>query len=133
MHHLRRRAMLQAMTKQKGSSTTPRTERRTFARNAKTRDRRAIVAAAPPANHVDNNALQEQNHHPAAVVPQQQLQQQEQQPTVSTTTTRSTPPTLPFEPSPANQQSVGSTMVSYALAGFGVTLGFVFVKVLFGG
>mmetsp|Transcript_14629 Transcript_14629/g.27419 ORF Transcript_14629/g.27419 Transcript_14629/m.27419 type:complete len:153 (-) Transcript_14629:379-837(-) len=42
-------------------------------------------------------------------------------------------PSLPFEPSPQNQQSIGSSMASYALAGVGVALGFTFVGLLFGG
>mmetsp|Transcript_5128 Transcript_5128/g.7703 ORF Transcript_5128/g.7703 Transcript_5128/m.7703 type:complete len:92 (+) Transcript_5128:239-514(+) len=40
---------------------------------------------------------------------------------------------LPFEPSPANQQSVGSTLASYALAGAGMAVGFTIVGALFGG
>jgi hypothetical protein len=40
---------------------------------------------------------------------------------------------LLFEPTPQNQQSIGSSMASYALAGVGVALGFTFVGVLFGG
>jgi hypothetical protein len=39
---------------------------------------------------------------------------------------------LPFEPSPQNQQSVGSSLASYALAGVGVTLGVVLVRVVLG-
>lgn len=42
------------------------------------------------------------------------------------------PPPLPFEPSAQNQQSVGSTLGSYALAGVGVTLGVVLVRVVLG-
>jgi hypothetical protein len=41
-------------------------------------------------------------------------------------------PLMPFEPSAQNQQSVGSTLGSYALAGFGFTLGLVLVRVVFG-
>ena len=40
---------------------------------------------------------------------------------------------LPFQPSVENQQSVGSTLVSYGLAGIGVSLGVTFVGALFGG
>ena len=39
---------------------------------------------------------------------------------------------LPFAPSDQNQQSVGSTLGTYALAGVGMTLGFTLVRVLFG-
>lgn len=42
-----------------------------------------------------------------------------------------TPP-VPFAPSEKNQDSVGSTLGSYVLAGVGVTLGFTLVKVVFG-
>lgn len=40
---------------------------------------------------------------------------------------------LLFEPTSQNQQSIGSSMASYAFAGVGVALGFAFVRVLFGG
>lgn len=40
---------------------------------------------------------------------------------------------LPFEPSQQNQQSVGSTLGSYAIMGAGVALGFAFIGALFGG
>lgn len=39
----------------------------------------------------------------------------------------------PFAPSQENQQSIGSTFVSYALAGAGMTLGFVLVGAVLGG
>jgi hypothetical protein len=39
---------------------------------------------------------------------------------------------VPFAPSRQNQESVGSTLGSYALAGVGMTLGFALVRVLFG-
>jgi hypothetical protein len=39
---------------------------------------------------------------------------------------------LPFQPSNQDQESLGSTMASYALAGVGVTLGFTLVRVLIG-
>jgi hypothetical protein len=39
---------------------------------------------------------------------------------------------LPFEPSLQNQQSLGSSMVSYAFAGAGMTLGFVLVGAILG-
>jgi len=39
---------------------------------------------------------------------------------------------LPFEPSAQNQQTVGSVMASYALAGVGVTLGFGLVRFFLG-
>jgi hypothetical protein len=39
---------------------------------------------------------------------------------------------LPFEPSNQNQESLGSTMASYVLAGIGVTLGFTLVRVIVG-
>ena len=42
------------------------------------------------------------------------------------------PPTLPFEPSQQNQESIGSSLASYALAGVGVTLGVVLVRVVLG-
>lgn len=38
----------------------------------------------------------------------------------------------PFAPSQENQQSIGSSFVSYALAGAGMTLGFVLVGAIFG-
>lgn len=40
---------------------------------------------------------------------------------------------LPFEPSQQNQQSVGSTLGSYAIMGAGVALGFAVVGAIFGG
>ncbi len=40
---------------------------------------------------------------------------------------------LPFQPTPQNQQSVGSTLVSYSLAGAGVAMGVTLVGALFGG
>ena len=40
---------------------------------------------------------------------------------------------MAFEPSRQNQQSIGSTLGSYALAGFGMSVGFAFVGALFGG
>lgn len=40
---------------------------------------------------------------------------------------------LPFQPSHQNQQSVGSTLASYALAGAGVAMGVTFVSAIFGG
>eukprot|EP00531_Pseudo-nitzschia_arenysensis_P003443 CAMPEP_0116131270 /NCGR_PEP_ID=MMETSP0329-20121206/8918_1 /TAXON_ID=697910 /ORGANISM="Pseudo-nitzschia arenysensis, Strain B593" /LENGTH=97 /DNA_ID=CAMNT_0003625693 /DNA_START=174 /DNA_END=467 /DNA_ORIENTATION=+ len=40
---------------------------------------------------------------------------------------------LPFQPSQQNQQSVGSTLVSYSLAGAGVAMGVTLVGALFGG
>ena len=43
-----------------------------------------------------------------------------------------TPPAAPFAPSGQNQERVGSTLGSYALAGVGMTLGFTLVKVVFG-
>jgi hypothetical protein len=41
-------------------------------------------------------------------------------------------PPPPFAPSTHNQQSVGSSLASYALAGVGVTLGVVLVRVVLG-
>ena len=41
-------------------------------------------------------------------------------------------PLLPFEPSQQNQESLGSSLVSYALAGVGVTLGVILVRVVLG-
>jgi len=38
----------------------------------------------------------------------------------------------PFAPSQSNQESIGSSLASYALAGVGVTLGVVFVRVVLG-
>ena len=40
---------------------------------------------------------------------------------------------LAFEPTQNNQQAVGSTMASYALAGAGMAVGFALVGALFGG
>jgi hypothetical protein len=40
---------------------------------------------------------------------------------------------MPFEPSPQNQQSVGSTLGSYMLMGAGVAMGFTLIGALFGG
>ena len=39
---------------------------------------------------------------------------------------------LPFEPSSQNQESLGSSLASYALAGVGVSLGFILVRVVTG-
>lgn len=39
---------------------------------------------------------------------------------------------LPFEPSSQSQESVGSSLASYALAGVGVSLGFILVRVVTG-
>ena len=39
---------------------------------------------------------------------------------------------LPFSPSYENEQSVGSSLGSYALAGAGMALGFTLVRVVFG-
>mmetsp|Transcript_20476 Transcript_20476/g.44351 ORF Transcript_20476/g.44351 Transcript_20476/m.44351 type:complete len:95 (-) Transcript_20476:53-337(-) len=39
---------------------------------------------------------------------------------------------LPFEPSQQNQESVGSSLVSYAVAGVGVALGVTLVRVIVG-
>ena len=39
---------------------------------------------------------------------------------------------LPFEPTPQNQQSVGSTLGSYVLMGAGVAIGFTIVGAIFG-
>ena len=41
-------------------------------------------------------------------------------------------PPLPFEPTHQQQESIGSSMASYALAGVGVTLGVVLVRVILG-
>ena len=49
-----------------------------------------------------------------------------------TTTQQQHPPPLPFEPSQQNQQSIGSMVGSYALAGFGMGLGVIFVRMIFG-
>ena len=43
------------------------------------------------------------------------------------------PPPMPFQPSQQNQQSVGSTLASYSLAGAGVAMGVTLVGALFGG
>jgi hypothetical protein len=40
---------------------------------------------------------------------------------------------LPFVPSAENQQSIGSSIVSYGLAGAGVAMGFALVGAIFGG
>ena len=42
------------------------------------------------------------------------------------------PPPLPFQPSQRNQESVGSTLASYMLAGVGETMGEVLVRVALG-
>ena len=42
-------------------------------------------------------------------------------------------PPMPFQPSPQNQQSVGSTLASYSLAGAGVAMGVTLVGALLGG
>jgi len=39
---------------------------------------------------------------------------------------------LPFEPNQQDQQTIGSSLGSYALAGVGVTLGFVLVGAILG-
>ena len=39
---------------------------------------------------------------------------------------------LPFEPSQQNQESLGSSLASYALAGVGVSLGVILVRAVFG-
>ena len=41
-------------------------------------------------------------------------------------------PTVPFAPSDKTQESVGSTLGTYALAGVGMTLGFTLVRVVLG-
>ena len=38
---------------------------------------------------------------------------------------------LPFEPSPQNQESIGSSLASYMLAGVGVAMGVTFVGAIF--
>ena len=40
---------------------------------------------------------------------------------------------MPFEPTQQNQQSVGSTLGSYAIMGAGVAIGFAIVGAIFGG
>jgi hypothetical protein len=40
---------------------------------------------------------------------------------------------MAFEPSPQDQQSVGSSLASYALAGAGMAIGFTLVGAVFGG
>jgi len=39
---------------------------------------------------------------------------------------------LPFQPSPQNQEAIGSTLVSYMLAGAGMAFGFAIVGAIFG-
>jgi len=41
-------------------------------------------------------------------------------------------PTLPFEPSRENQQTIGSTLASYAIAGMAVSLGVGIVRLFIG-
>ncbi|CAJ1907640.1 unnamed protein product [Cylindrotheca closterium] len=65
----------------------------------------------------------EVSHHRALTAQQQQEQQQQIQERQQ----------MAFEPSRQNQQSIGSTMGSYALAGFGMSIGFALVGALFGG
>lgn len=43
------------------------------------------------------------------------------------------PPPLPFAPTGQNQQSIGSMVGSYMLAGFGMGLGVILVRFLLGG
>ena len=40
---------------------------------------------------------------------------------------------LPFEPTQTNQENVGSSIVSYMLAGAGMAIGFTIVGAIFGG
>jgi hypothetical protein len=63
----------------------------------------------------------QQHQEPSSVVPSQQPASPSAPPT-----------TLPFQPSTQNQQSVGSTIGSYVLAGFGVGLGMILVRVVLG-
>ena len=42
------------------------------------------------------------------------------------------PPPPAFAPNESNQQSIGSSLGSYALAGAGMALGFTLVRVVFG-
>ena len=61
-----------------------------------------------------------------AVIPEpvDQVQEQQQQ---------QQPPPLPYQPTPENQQAVGSSLGSYALMGAGMAVGFSIVGALFGG
>ncbi|KAG7336720.1 hypothetical protein IV203_036122 [Nitzschia inconspicua] len=68
-----------------------------------------------------SSSSQLQPHQPPQNLPYYQQQQQQAQ------------PPLPFEPTHQNQQSIGSSMASYAIAGAGVALGFTLVGILFGG
>jgi len=83
-------------------------------RKAKKVSARRTVAAAQDQNH---NLPVENNNND-----NWQVQQQQQR-----------LPSLPFEPNTQNQQSVGSTLASYALSGVGVAMGFTLVGALFGG
>jgi hypothetical protein len=79
------------------------------------RDPRKVVKKTPAVVEAmyDNNDI----------VPQQQKPQQPSIPSQ---------PLLPFAPSQQNRESIGSSMVSYALAGVGVTLGVILVRVVLG-
>jgi hypothetical protein len=95
-----------------------RTER-TIVRDPRIKKTRNSVASTPDAK----NAL---THHSEATSNQQPsiIGSHPLQPT--------TPPPLPFAPSEQNQQSLGSMFGSYMLAGFGMGLGVVLVRVILG-
>jgi hypothetical protein len=75
-----------------------------------------------PRKNVPKSSPKGMNHQ---IVVQSQSSQKQISPTLSS-------PPQPFAPSQENQQSVGSALVSYALAGAGMTLGFVLVGAIFG-
>mmetsp|Transcript_22060 Transcript_22060/g.45985 ORF Transcript_22060/g.45985 Transcript_22060/m.45985 type:complete len:101 (-) Transcript_22060:207-509(-) len=86
---------------------------RTIVRDPRKKSLPAAVAGSPPAAEGNNSDLTHTRQQQPPVV---------QQP----------PPPLPFEPSQQNQESLGSSMVSYAMAGVGVALGVTLVRVVLG-
>jgi len=62
------------------------------------------------------------------LVKQEQEDEQDEQHLVNQTDSHP----LPFSPSQPNQQSIGSSLGSYALAGAGMSLGFILVGAVFG-
>jgi hypothetical protein len=99
-----RRSLVAAFSKQARSRTVVRDPR-------KKRMNQASDSLAPVATREDDH-----RHLEPSVPPQTQV--------------HLTP--LPFQPSQHNQQSIGSSLASYALAGVGVTLGVVLVRVVLG-
>jgi len=67
----------------------------------------------------------------SAIVKQQEESHDLSNQTTSTSST-GTPPTPLFAPSEQNQQSIGSSLGSYALAGAGMAMGFALVRLVVG-